>query len=257
MDSLWSKGLLTDLEQQELTSEIGVPSKQNSFFIHKVLPYKGDHAFQRFLRILEKDRQHSGHKELFHKLCNCYTGKENVQPSDSEPESCNAAKQTNLSEFEQVIRETIKNEVKNEILSELSTTFSALMETMLVSMDKKLKESQQVIETRLSDRLEKQEQEQLDRYKQLENMIKKSIMQAKSRSISVTSNRSSMISSNYYGDCEESDTISSISGEDSKRSSVYSNYPEELGRSFNEQVCNTQYMHCSGQCWYSNEIKKK
>jgi len=256
MDSLWSKGLLTDQEQQELTSEIGVPSKQNSYFIHKVLPYKGDQAFQRFLRILEKDRQHSGHRELFHKLSSCYSSKENVQPSDSEPESCNLGcntmKLTGQPEFEQIIRETIKNE--------LSSTFSTFMETMLVSMDKKLKESQQEIEAKLSDRLQKQEQEHIDRYKQLENMIKNSISQAKSRSISVsstiTSNRSSTISSSYYGDCEESDTISSISGEDSKRSSVYSNYPEEIGPSFNEQVC-AEIMQCLGQSWYSSRIKKK
>jgi len=247
MDLLWSKGLLTDQEQQELTSEIGVPSKQNSNFIHKVLPYKGDRAFQRFLRILEKDRQHSGHRELFHKLSSYYSSKENVQPSDSEPESCNlgcnAMKLTGQPEFEQIIRETIKNE--------LSSTFSTFMETMLVCMDKKLKESQQEIEVKLSDRLQKQEQEYFDRYEQLENMIKNSTSQAaKSRSISVsstiTSNRTSVISSSYYGDCEESDTISSISGEDSKRSSVYSNYPEEIGPSFNEQVC-AKIMHCLGQ----------
>ena len=233
MDSLWSKGLLTDQEQQELTSENGVPSRQNTFFVHKVLPYKGDEAFQKFLRILEKDRQHSGHKELFHKLSNCYAGKESVQPSDSEVECCTVTKRS--SELEQIIRETIKNELRDE----LASAFTSFMEIMLGNVDKKLKESEQKMETMLSDGLQKQEQENLERYRRLESMIK--VNQAKSRSISisstVTSNRSSVISSNYYGDCEESDNVSSLSGEDSKRSSIYSNCPEELGPSYSEQVC--------------------
>ena len=72
--TLYAKGLLTDQELQEITNEHAVPSRQNSHFTRNILPYKGERSFETFLEVLENDKQHSGHKELFAKLIKCYKG---------------------------------------------------------------------------------------------------------------------------------------------------------------------------------------
>lgn len=110
---LYAEGLLTDQEQQELTNEAALPSKQNLHFIQKILPFKGEQSFKRFLKVLENENQHCGHKELFESLAQCYA-RTCVQPSLSS-ELANLTQQELKSMLGEVIKDAMRDQIKEVI----------------------------------------------------------------------------------------------------------------------------------------------
>ena len=195
--ALYTEGLLTDQEQQELTNEASVPCKQNSHFIQTILPFKGEQSFKKFLKVLENDNQHSGHKELFDRLAHCYTAGTRVHSSTRK--SKNDSEHLNLTTRQLKL---VMGELKDALLGQFK----------------------EVIMTQ--KRHEEQEQ---NRYKVLMNLINILINQQRNnngvdadepdqRRISVLSNTTSLsissaVGSCYSADCEESDTLSVYSGD--------------------------------------------
>lgn len=192
--TLYAEGLLTDQEQQELANEASIPCKQNSHFIQKILPFKGEQSFKTFLKVLEIDNQHCGHKELFDYLAKCYTA--GARGSEDDSERMNVTKQ----QLQLILGEVIKDAVHDQL--------------------------KEVI--RLQKRHEEQES---NRHKTLTNLINSMFNQLRNNSgqsdtdvdqrrVSVISNATSFASSagvgsSYSADCEESYTLSIHSGDDS------------------------------------------
>ena len=193
---LYKEGLLTDQEQQELAKEAAVPCKQNSHFVQTILPFKGEQPFKKFLKVLENDKQHCGHKELFERLSRHYrTGNSSTPGTDNESE------RINLLSLGKLINDAVKDQVKE-----------------LITLQKKHEEQEQ------------------NRHKAILHLINKLINQQQNsnttnaeegqRRISVISNATSLTTSSavdgscYSADCEESDTYSVHSGD-------YSNFAED------------------------------
>ena len=187
--ALYAKGLLTDQELQELGTESSVPSKQNSNFIQKILPFKGEQSFKIFLNVLEDDEEHSGHKELFDCLNCCY--KETCAGNENDLELRNLTKR----QLELVLGELIKEAVRDQ--------FKEMMTLQ-----------------------RKHEEKEVNRHKTLMSLINSLFNQQRNnngldaeedqRRISTISNTTSfttgsMVGSTYSADCEESDTLSIFS----------------------------------------------
>ena len=193
---LYKEGLLTDQEQQELAKEAAVPCKQNSHFVQTILPFKGEQPFKKFLSVLENDKQHCGHKELFERLSRHYTTRHSPTPgTDYESE------RLNLLTLGKLINDAVKDQVKE-----------------LITLQKKHEEQEQ------------------NRHKVILSLINRLINQQRNsnstdgeegqRRISVISSAASLTTSSavdsscYSADCEESDTLSVHSAD-------YSNFAED------------------------------
>ena len=205
--ALFTAGLLTDQEQQELTNEASVPCKQNLHFIQTILPFKGEQSFVTFLKVLENDNQHSGHKELFDKLVHCYKAATGGQTST--PGSENDYEHVNITMRQLKL-------VLGEVLGEFACE---LIKNTVRDQFKEMMKSQK-----------RHEELEQNRYKALTNLLNSLINQqrnsngvdadeADQRRISVLSNTTSLTvsstvgSGSYSADGEESDTLSVYSGE--------------------------------------------
>ena len=194
--ALYAEGLLTDQEQQELANESSVPFKQNSHFIQKILPFKGEQSFKKFLRVLENDAQHCGHKELFDNLARCYARVHipSTFGNEDDSEHIDLTKR----QLKLVLGELIKESVRNQIKEVLTLQ-------------------------------KKHEEQEANRHKKLINLLNSFLNQQRNNSgvdtegdqrrISTISNTtsfttcSSAVGSSYSADYEESDTLSIYSGE--------------------------------------------
>lgn len=195
--ALYTEGLLTDQEQQELANEASVPSKQNSHFIQKILPFKGEQSFKKFLRVLENDGQHCGHRELFDSLARCYARVHVPSAFGNEDES----ERVDLTkrQLKMLLGELIKESVHDQFKEVLTLQ-------------------------------KKHEEQEANRHKKLMNVLNSLFNQQRNNSgvdtegpdqrrISTISNTtsfttcSSAVGSSYSADCEESDTLSIYSGE--------------------------------------------
>jgi len=226
--ALYREGLLTDQEQQEITNDAALPYKQNSHFVHKILPFKGEQSFKKFLALLENDNQHSGHKELFAILVQCYTGK-CVQSSKSEREDDSERINVTKRQLKLILGELI-NDTVGEQLKEM------------VAIQKRHEVLLNLIMNNLNQRRNNDGLNPDD-----ENHRRISYV-----SNTTNSSRNSAVGSSYSADCEGSDTLSIFSGdlsglmmEDMKQQhSLYSPDDEHL-------VCKIKYHSLYGSSYHT------
>ena len=184
--ALYKAGLLTDQEQQELAKEAAVPSKQNSLFIRTILPFKGEQSFKKFLTVLENDKEHCGHKELFIKVTRHYSMRHS-----STPRSEIELEHINLSTLDKLIKDAVKDQVKE-----------------LITLQKKHEEQEHKRHNALMHLINSLINQQRNSNGATDADEKQRRISLLSTTTSLTGISSAISGSGYSADCEESDILS-------------------------------------------------